>query len=80
MGACRLLYNNRIFSLYILTHSCESSTAPRKKYGKGAGSQLPVFTVKSTGIFTVWTVSVEKMSSERMQIVKDKRSLQIHTV
>ena len=26
---------------------------PVKIYGKGAGSQLPVFTVKSTGIFSV---------------------------
>ena len=34
----------------------KSSTDPVKIYGKGAGSQLPVFTVKSTGQLPVFTV------------------------
>ena len=34
-------------------NSCESFTGPVKIYGKGAGSQLSVFTVTATGIFTL---------------------------
>ena len=45
-----------ICNLHILTPSYEELPvkvlqAPIKIYGKGAGSQLPVFTVKSTGFF-----------------------------
>ena len=65
-GQCRALGNvydivgmwatAPILSLHIFTHIlrgnfCERSTDSRKNYGKGTGSQLPEFIVKSTVLF-----------------------------